>query len=37
LLTVSDIIGTHQKMSADEREKALVPMMNLAMEAVLKM
>lgn len=37
LLTVSDIIGTHQKISADEREKALLPMMNLALEAVLKM
>jgi purine-nucleoside phosphorylase len=37
LLTVSDIIATHQKISADEREKALLPMMNLALESVLKM
>jgi purine-nucleoside phosphorylase len=37
LLTVSDIISTHQKISADEREKALLPMMNLALESVLKM
>ena len=37
LLTVSDIIGTHQKISADERETALLPMMNLALEAVVKM
>ena len=37
LLTVSDIIGTHQKISADEREKALLPMMNLALESVVKM
>ena len=37
LLTVSDIIGTHQKISADERETALLPMMNLALEAVLKL
>ncbi len=37
LLTVSDIISTHQRITADEREKALLPMMNLALEAVLKM
>ena len=37
LLTVSDIIGTHQKISADERETALLPMMKLALEAVVKM
>jgi purine-nucleoside phosphorylase len=37
LLTVSDIIPTHEKISADEREKALLPMMNLALESVLKM
>ena len=36
LLTVSDIIGTHQKISADEREKALLPMMVLALEAAIK-
>ncbi len=37
LLTVSDIIPTHEKISADEREKALLPMMKLALEAVLKL
>jgi purine-nucleoside phosphorylase len=37
LLTVSDIIPTHEKISADEREKALNPMIGLALEAVLKM
>lgn len=37
LLTVSDIIATHEKISADEREKALAPMMKLALESVLKM
>lgn len=36
LLTVSDIISTHEKISADEREKALLPMMKLALEAALK-
>ena len=35
LLTVSDIIPTHEKISADEREKALLPMMELALEAVM--
>jgi purine-nucleoside phosphorylase len=37
ILTVSDIISTHEKISADEREKALLPMMNLALESVLRM
>jgi purine-nucleoside phosphorylase len=37
LLTVSDIIPTHEKISADEREKALNPMIELALEAVVKM
>jgi purine-nucleoside phosphorylase len=36
LLTVSDIIPTHEKISADQREKALLPMMNLALEACLE-
>jgi len=36
LLTVSDIIPTHEKISADEREKALLPMMKLALEAAVK-
>jgi len=34
LLTVSDIIPTHRFISANEREKALIPMMKLALEAV---
>lgn len=33
LLTVSDIIPTHEQISADEREKALLPMMELALES----
>ena len=37
LLTVSDIIPTHEKISADEREKALLPMMKLALESVTKL
>jgi purine-nucleoside phosphorylase len=37
LLTVSDIIPTHEKISAGERETALLPMMKLALEAVCKM
>ncbi len=37
LLTVSDIIPTHEKISADERERALNPMIELALEAVLRM
>ena len=36
LLTVSDNIVTHQKMSADEREKSLAVMTRLALEAVVK-
>lgn len=34
LLTVSDVIPTHQKISSEERETALLPMMELALEAV---
>lgn len=34
LLTVSDIIPTHEKISADQ---SLAPMMKLALESVLKM
>jgi purine-nucleoside phosphorylase len=34
VLTVSDIIPTHEKMSADQREKALQAMIELALEAV---
>lgn len=37
ILTVSDIIPTHERISADEREKALLPMINLALESVVKM
>ena len=37
LLTVSDIIPTHEQISADEREKALKPMTELALEAVVRM
>ena len=37
LLTVSDIIPTHEKISADEREKALKPMIELALESVVGM
>jgi purine-nucleoside phosphorylase len=36
LLTVSDIIPTHEKISADEREKALLPMMKLALESAIR-
>lgn len=35
LLTVSDVIPTHEKISADQREKALVPMIELALEAAI--
>ncbi len=35
LLTVSDIIPTHEKISADERERSLDKMITLAMESVL--
>lgn len=33
LLTVSDVIPTHEQISSDQREKALLPMMELALEA----
>jgi purine-nucleoside phosphorylase len=36
ILTVTDIIPTHEKISADEREKALKPMMELALESAIK-
>lgn len=36
LLTVSDIIPTHEFISADQREKALLPMMKLALDSVVK-
>lgn len=37
ILTVSDIIPTHQKISADAREQSLIPMMELALETSLKL
>jgi purine-nucleoside phosphorylase len=37
LLTVSDVIPTHEKISADQREKALVSMMELALETAAKL
>jgi purine-nucleoside phosphorylase len=37
ILTVSDIIPTHERISADERERALLPMINLALESVVKL
>ena len=37
LLTVSDIIPTHEKISAEERERSLDKMISLALEAALKM
>jgi purine-nucleoside phosphorylase len=37
ILTVSDIIPTHEYISADEREKSLLPMMELALDATLNM
>ena len=37
ILTVSDVIPTHEKISAEEREKALLPMMELALEAAVKL
>ncbi len=36
ILTVTDIIPTHEQISADERERALKPMMELALESALK-
>jgi purine-nucleoside phosphorylase len=33
ILTVSDIIPTHEKISADQREKSLLPMFKLALES----
>ena len=37
LLTVSDVIPTHEKISADQREKALVSMMELALVSATKL
>ena len=35
MLTVSDILPTHEKISADQRERSLLPMMELALESCL--
>jgi purine-nucleoside phosphorylase len=37
ILTVSDVIPTHEAISADQREKALLPMMELALESAIQM
>ena len=37
ILTVSDVIPTHEKISAEERETALLPMMELAMAVATKL
>ncbi|MBI1782293.1 MAG: purine-nucleoside phosphorylase [Sphingobacteriales bacterium] len=37
LLTVSDVIPTHEFISADQRETALLPMMELALESCLNL
>ncbi len=37
ILTVSDIIPTHEQISADQRENALIPMMQLALETAIKL
>jgi purine-nucleoside phosphorylase len=37
LLTVSDILPTHEQISADEREKALRPMIELALESAIRL
>ncbi|MCU7612908.1 purine-nucleoside phosphorylase [Chryseobacterium sp. GMJ5] len=36
ILTVSDIIPTHENISADQREKALKPMIELALESAFR-
>ena len=37
ILTVSDLISSHESISANDREKALLPMMNLALESTLNL
>lgn len=37
LLTISDVIPTHEQISADEREKSLNPMITLALESAIKL
>ncbi len=36
IVTISDIIPTHQGMSADQRERSLETMYKLALESVVK-
>ncbi|MCX8020511.1 MAG: purine-nucleoside phosphorylase [Chitinophagaceae bacterium] len=37
LLTVSDILPSHQRISPEEREKSLLPMMELALETAVRL
>ena len=37
ILTVSDVIPTQEQISADQREKALKTMIELALQSALKM
>jgi purine-nucleoside phosphorylase len=37
LLTVSDIIPTHEQITADQRQIALLPMINLALDTIVKL
>ena len=37
LLTVSDILGTHKQLNAEQREKGLTQMIELALESILKL
>lgn len=37
LLTVTDIIPTHEKMSADQREQSLTPMIMLALNSAIRL
>jgi purine-nucleoside phosphorylase len=37
ILTVSDIIPTHEQISIGQREQSLIPMMELALESAVKM
>jgi purine-nucleoside phosphorylase len=37
ILTVSDIIPTREEISANERERALKPMIELALETAIKL
>jgi purine-nucleoside phosphorylase len=37
LLTVSDVIPTGEEISADDRERSLKPMIELALESAIKL